>query len=198
MQELHGKIFSQITLPKLISLTEASQETMVASGRLLELCESGFAPHLTIDKGPPLFFKKDILRWVKENLIHIEGGKALGEIIAVAPEAHPKTSSLPKALRTMEHQLYEWTHIEGVSCVYFLCNKGEVVYIGKTTSLGIRLASHIFNKEFTKTFYIKVPKSELSKTELAFIRILRPKYNEVSKNCAIRLEDKEVMQEYAN
>jgi hypothetical protein len=57
-------------------------------------------------------------------------------------------------------------------------NKGEVVYVGKSTSLEVRIQTHRANKCFDEVLYIPVDdNNDLDMVESAFIRLMNPKYN---------------------
>ena len=66
--------------------------------------------------------------------------------------------------------------------IYFICEKsGEIIYIGSTTNLQIRLQSHATRVEFHgKSVFFLVclgPKSKCLKKERELIERIEPKYN---------------------
>ena len=76
-------------------------------------------------------------------------------------------------------------------CIYFLQdskNNGEIVYIGKSKSLGARLGAHY--KDSTKFFdsfgYIFVTHELLFEMEEILISVFQPKYNEQGNNWLIK------------
>jgi hypothetical protein len=62
-------------------------------------------------------------------------------------------------------------------CVYFLRNKGKVVYVGKTINLRSRIASHINDKEFDSLSLIECEKQDMDRLEIEQIELLKPIYN---------------------
>ena len=80
----------------------------------------------------------------------------------------------------------------GMRCgVYFLCKGDEVVYVGQSTNVIQRVASHmaevsnpkidptapIMRKKFDRAFFLKCETGDLDRLEGAFIRIFEPKAN---------------------
>jgi hypothetical protein len=63
--------------------------------------------------------------------------------------------------------------------VYFLCQKGEIVYIGQSLNVAQRIITHRKEgfKEFDSAFYIQCHISHLDHFEMALIRYFRPKFN---------------------
>jgi hypothetical protein len=63
--------------------------------------------------------------------------------------------------------------------IYFLLNKGEVVYVGKTINVGNRIASHLSegSKLFEDIYFIDVLEKQLDELEQQFIGFYKPKYN---------------------
>jgi hypothetical protein len=64
-----------------------------------------------------------------------------------------------------------------MSGVYFLCLDGDVVYVGQSIAVGVRVGSHAGSKPCDRIFALPVPPSELDAVEGAFIRILKPRLN---------------------
>ncbi|MCA9386382.1 hypothetical protein KC717_07095, partial [Candidatus Dojkabacteria bacterium] len=63
------------------------------------------------------------------------------------------------------------------SCIYFLCEGDEVVYIGQSVSLMSRLESHRVDKKFNRVYLLQVPSNHLNRVEAEFIRTLQPRLN---------------------
>lgn len=73
--------------------------------------------------------------------------------------------------------------------IYFLIDKGEIVYIGKSNGrlLG-RINSHLKDKKFDNVKYLSVNSSnELNRVESELISNYKPKYNKVNVNNKINL-----------
>ena len=68
------------------------------------------------------------------------------------------------------------------SCIYFLCKKQKVVYIGQSTKLFSRLEDHVTKKDFDDVFFFHCPENQLSEIENALITYLKPKYNKTAYN----------------
>lgn len=68
----------------------------------------------------------------------------------------------------------------GIKAVYFMYVGPQIVYVGKTNCLIQRIGMHINlgRKEFEYVTYIEIEDNKLRGTlELAYIGMLRPKYN---------------------
>jgi hypothetical protein len=63
------------------------------------------------------------------------------------------------------------------SFVYFLFHDKEVVYVGKSETIGARLAVHAKNKTFTGAGALRVKPKDWHALEIALIRVIQPKYN---------------------
>lgn len=68
--------------------------------------------------------------------------------------------------------------------VYFICSNTEILYIGKSIQLGVRVAGHctesstqVPSDEIKQIFYIPVSIQDLDGTEKACIYFFHPKYN---------------------
>jgi hypothetical protein len=68
-------------------------------------------------------------------------------------------------------------------CVYFLVEKSEIVYVGKSENLRCRLndhrigSEHTSKKKFTEVFYIPIRLEILYDAERAFIKFVKAKLN---------------------
>jgi len=64
-------------------------------------------------------------------------------------------------------------------CVYFLTDQnGEILYVGKTNRMHLRIGENAYRKKFDKVFYIECANDkEASKTEIEFIVKAQAKYN---------------------
>jgi hypothetical protein len=62
--------------------------------------------------------------------------------------------------------------------VYFLLDKGQVVYVGQTVSLASRILAHRKDKkQFDRVCFIVVPVNELISRESEYIKRFNPPYN---------------------
>lgn len=65
-----------------------------------------------------------------------------------------------------------------ITCgVYFLVSGAEVVYVGQSVDVMLRVANHAGDKFFDGAFFIPLDAQELDAVEGAFIRALRPQRN---------------------
>lgn len=64
-----------------------------------------------------------------------------------------------------------------LSAVYFLVDRGEVVYVGQSVNFLRRVLKHMEKKVFDRAFYVPTPMADLVATEKKYIRRFRPKYN---------------------
>lgn len=80
-----------------------------------------------------------------------------------------------------EDEIIDMSHSldELESCLYFLIDDGEVVYVGQSTNVIWRLRSHIIDpeKKFDSYTLVSFPLSMLNEVEAKYIVELRPKYN---------------------
>ena len=60
--------------------------------------------------------------------------------------------------------------------IYFLCKSGNLVYVGKSRNVILRLSGH-FQKDFDSVYMVPVAEDELRATEAFLIRLLRPPLN---------------------
>lgn len=72
-------------------------------------------------------------------------------------------------------------HNQEYPCIYFLIKKRKIVYVGESTSITKRLASHKSDKDYDKVFFIESEIFKSKKYRLAiehlFIFSCLPKYN---------------------
>ena len=69
--------------------------------------------------------------------------------------------------------------LTGISGVYFLCDDKNVVYVGQSINVYVRVKAHEHDptKEFTSWAYMKVFQQDLNYIETLYIYLLRPRYN---------------------
>lgn len=174
--EVRAKMDATTLLPKLLTPEEASELIMVPPEKLEALAKAGFAPCVWIDgKETPFFFKNDICRWVKENLIQIQPGKSFEPAIVRVADPIAANEELPPELIDMAGRLRSYN---STVCVYFLIRDRRVVYVGQTYDLGQRISDHSRTKDFTSVLYLEVPKEDLDRVERGLIRALRPELNQ--------------------
>jgi hypothetical protein len=172
----HQEQPKQTAMPKLISAERASELTGVSAARLVELATAGFAPHYCVDGGPPQFRSMEIQAWAKDNLVVACQGMPMPRMATLwTEETASPCHDAPRAIR----------HLDGLRCcavpprlcgIYFLCEAGEVVYVGQSIDVYSRVPQHK-GKSFDAVYLFPSPASELDRMEGAFIRLLRPRLN---------------------
>jgi len=80
------------------------------------------------------------------------------------------------------------TSISPIVGIYFLFNKKELVYIGKSTDIVARIQQHKVDKVFTHYSYFKCPRKNLDILERLNIKKYNPKLNTVH----ARTDDKQL------
>jgi hypothetical protein len=75
--------------------------------------------------------------------------------------------------------------------VYFLYYRGEVVYVGQSRTLKLRIDEHLAQrtKEFDAVAFIRCPFNRLTEVEARFIRELAPKHNNCRLTKRVREKD---------
>jgi excinuclease UvrABC nuclease subunit len=69
-------------------------------------------------------------------------------------------------------------HSPHFSCVYFLWDGDELVYVGKSTNGLSRVYAHV-DKVFTEVSYQVVDPSYIDILEQTYIKVYKPKYNKI-------------------
>jgi len=147
----------------------------LSAERVLELADSGYIPHYRIDGGIPLFKVTEVKAWISQNAIYKSEGRSICDALRIVVPAPEVVDTPPYALCNIPHlqQLPKWGYQSGV---YFLCLKGEVVYVGQSVTPSSRVSSHNQDKQkdFDTVYLLPVPQSELDDVESAFIYHLMP------------------------
>lgn len=164
------------TMPRFSTAEEASGYTRIPAKRLLEMAYAGLAPCIRIDGGDPLFWRHDIVAWVRRELLKVQEGKPIPIHLHVHTEEAVDFETTPKAIAHLDG-LREWKSAAPGAVVYFLVCDGMVVYVGQSMSLIARLQQHRPNKLFDHVFYLPVPSSQLNDMERKFIHLLKPPLN---------------------
>lgn len=90
--------------------------------------------------------------------------------------------AVPDALASMSGNVCQFACLlTAPPCVYFLIDRGQVVYVGQTTNLLQRIADHYAGgegKSFDEVYFVPVKIQELCQVEAAFIARLAPRLNE--------------------
>ncbi len=149
----------------------------VTREQLLELVESGYAPCVRHSLTNAVFFAwPEIRAWIHKNYSRHQPGMDLPKRFAVF--SHESTKSWRPDTLVSINPLCEYAFSDFPPCVYFLCDRHKVLYVGQSVALPARLLAHVADrKSFEKVFFIPVPKTLLSATETAFIQALKPILN---------------------
>jgi hypothetical protein len=161
------------------SAEEISARFGLSGDRLRELCAAGLAPHYRIDGSESLFFKmQEFSDWFDENCIAAREGMAMPRRINVIDFCKRSAAAVPARLSQMDG-LLEVPVGDALCGVYFLCDRGDVVYVGKSVNVIARVATHATErrKDFGAAFFLPAPPSEIDGLEAEYAKLLKPKYN---------------------
>jgi predicted DNA-binding transcriptional regulator AlpA len=127
------------------------------------------------------------LRWTRGMLMRWRERKQWTTSRVKTPSAGgPLLSDLPGQLR---RQLVEYQPFKIIrECVYFLFDEQQLIYIGSSNSLHVRLATHFWNgnqrsvdagqrKKFDQVLYLPVAPAEMLAVEATLIRRFLPPLN---------------------
>ena len=168
-------------VPGSMTLEEAANYLQVDKERLLQWTIGGYAPHHTVDGTGPFFTKSTIKPWLLENIVSFKGGIPIPQKFNILSSlTTEQVLNIPKSISVLPN-------IQSVSLaskcpgIYFLCQDGEVVYVGMSECVVYRIATHIKEGvksfDWDKIFFIPCPVDVLEDVEKQFIIQLRPKYN---------------------
>ncbi|UYE95814.1 hypothetical protein KNLIENLN_00001 [Sinorhizobium phage NV1.1.1] len=165
----------------LITAAEAAEALKGVMGeeRIVELADSGYAPHFRIDGGPPMFKISELRSWIADNLIAECAGKSVtdGIRLTYAGDEVADPFGVPESIRCISH-LRDLSRLLTIGAgVYFLCLGSEVVYVGQSVDVASRISAHRGVKQFDRIYFLPWPAGRLNELEGALIRHLRPPLN---------------------
>jgi hypothetical protein len=67
----------------------AAGELGIDVNRLVTLADGGFAPHIRVDGGPPMFKMSELKQWAAANLLQRVAGKSLPDPVRIVVPAAP-------------------------------------------------------------------------------------------------------------
>lgn len=154
----------------------------ISDQTIRELTASGIMPHYRV-RGfdDPLFKAAEAREWIANNLIKKYGGTELPatEIVVISDSETKEACNVPHALSAVMG-LREFR--PDIFCgVYFLCLRGQVIYVGQSNNVVVRASSHKQDKKFDRVLFLRVPLSALDEIEQKFIELLRPPLNVMHK-----------------
>ena len=82
-----------------------------------------------------------------------------------------------RTLLTEEEIVAGAGEVPGYSGVYFLVSLGKVMYVGQSTNVNVRIASHISTKVFDSVAWVPCTEDKLDALESLYIHCLRPPLN---------------------
>jgi hypothetical protein len=150
----------------------------ISAERLIQLADSGYAPHWRIDGGNPLFRIGEVREWLSKNVLQRVNGKALPQqiIVSVAKDRIDDYRNVPEGLRQIPG-LVDITGEMRRSGIYFLCDGNELLYIGQSVSVSSRISTHHHEGKFNRVIFMAWPPDDLNDVEGALIRALNPPLN---------------------
>ena len=141
-----------------------------------EFDKSGLVPHYLINNRKA-YKTKEVKEWICQQLIKKFGGTKVISNFCVIQNNGEISTNIPMELNEHSGDIYEYdTHLP--TCVYFLIDKTEIVYVGKSTNLATRIQQHKNAKEFDRVLYLPIEENRLDVIERYFIETLEPKYNQ--------------------
>ena len=155
----------------------------ISAERLIQLADSGYAPHWRIDNGSPLFRLGEVKDWLSQNILTRVQGKPLPQavIVSVTQKRISDYKNVPEELRQIPG-LVDITGEARRSGIYFLCEDNELLYVGQSVSVSSRISSHHHEGKFNRVIFMPWPPDDLDSVEGALIRTLRPPLNGKSSN----------------
>ena len=165
--------------PALKTAAEAAAAIGIDEQRLLDLADAQLAPHWRVDGGPPQFVFTELRNWAQQELLQRYDGKAIPTDFTIVFEGG-KTNphSIPRGIQDLEGLRDVTELLQLRSGIYFLCEQGQVVYIGQSVRLGSRVNTHRSDgKDFDRIFFLPWPRFDLNRLEAALIKILHPPLN---------------------
>lgn len=159
-------------------IDEIAERLNVTRNRVSELVESGHIPHIRYE-GKVYFPRKEVRDWAMDNLVQVQQGVPLPKKLPIhVTEAITHLHNVPGPLRALDGlEIVE--EAARIPAVYFLCHENEVVYVGQSRNVLLRIQAHDDDpdKIFDRAYMIRIPESELLKVEGHFIHLLNPTYN---------------------
>jgi hypothetical protein len=164
--------------PSLKSAGDAAAAIGIEEQRLLDLADAQLVPHWRIDGGLPQFVISELKEWAFRELLKKYDGRSIPTeffIVYEAGKANPH--NVPKPIQDLIGLRDATELLQLRSGIYFLCELGQVVYVGQSVNLGSRISSHRNGKDFDRIFFLPWPRFDLNRIEAALIKVLHPPLN---------------------
>ena len=164
-----------------MSVNDVAEYLNIDEEYVVRFVESNCIPHImNVVNGEVKFKKSDVKKWAENNLYWVKDGCDIPINYNIYKLHNSKVPRhLPIELKDIPC-LYESDNMAMSPCVYFLVDKGKVVYVGQTVNLNARLYEHVKYKKFDRVFYTLVAQDKMIEIERQFILKLNPKYNNES------------------
>ena len=156
---------------------------------IIELAEKKIIPHYILTN--PLtkeetycFMSSEVNEWYINNYIKREECDYEQNLVFLKLDYKDwqvsHEDAIPAEL-SMIRNLYKFPFKSSVltpTVVYFLCNKGKMVYVGQTVNLSTRVNQHLqSDKKFTDVFFIPCQPGTVERIEASLITHFQPEYN---------------------
>lgn len=148
------------------------------------------------------FIQDEIIEWVKDYFVRHDF-RFTPELIFINFEDDgykiSPTDNVPVEL-SMLTSLYKLPlrNLHTPPGIYFLCNEGQVVYIGKAVDIGSRIMDHKRNpdKIFDSVYFICCHLDQLTRIEAACIKNFRPPLNITFAGTPLTENDKDILEKF--
>lgn len=87
-----------------------------------------------------------------------------------------KISSIPPSLSKISNL----KRLKPLIGIYFLCFHGQVLYVGQSTNIPLRVDGHEI-EGYDRIFFVETSKKKLCRTEHFYISVLQPRHNKSGK-----------------
>lgn len=154
------------------------------------LSEKSILPHYRITNPETkqvkfVYDSSKVKEYIYNNCIQeIEGQKMTSITFLNSNKGYSDTDNLPQELETITNNVYEipFSFVSIPSGIYFLYMRDELVYIGQSKYVGLRVSTHFMegNKIFDKAYFMRVDINSLLEVEADLITKFKPKYNKVT------------------
>jgi len=173
-QELLVGLLNQKKLAKLFGISDSYAQ------KLMERCD--FPPSILLG-GLKRWRLRDVYNWLDEMGKKQTPELTVTEVIGDPPLLGGAAEvQLPTVLAEVRDRIK--LYVGYPPCVYFLVLRGDVVYVGKTRNIPVRVQQHrngdqnTTKKEFDSVYFLEVGEGkDLTDVENYFIHKLRPKHN---------------------
>jgi predicted DNA-binding transcriptional regulator AlpA len=137
---------------------------------------------------PAPFQLGSVLRWRTKDVDKYLLRKSYASRVHFDPkrisvDADYPPGEYPEELKDIHSHLFEYTMFRSIPCVYFLISFGQIVYVGQSKCLPLRVGQHKQStkkapkKNFDRVLFLRVPYEKLCDAESYYIKLLDPILN---------------------